>query len=146
MPEWPLKTNSNTLISLFSTDGKNQWKLSRHPAKNSAVVGLETLDDGTILLMERAYSSPFSPIIISLRRIELTAYCTNTTHLCTATSLLEMNSHKGWFIDNYEGISTHKPSHFLIISDDNESPLQDTLLSYFQLPNDDVLHHSIDTK
>jgi hypothetical protein len=145
-PEWSLKSHSNTDITLFSADGKNQWKLPRYPAKNSALVGLETLNDGSLLLMERTYNSLLSPIIISLRRVVLAPHCTNSTTTCTVNMLLEMNSHKGWFIDNYEGISLHNNHNFFIISDDNESPLQDTLLSYFQLVNEDFFQYSVLTK
>jgi hypothetical protein len=42
--------------------------------ENSALVDMAALPDGSLLTLERAYASPFQPLIISLRRVWLLAW------------------------------------------------------------------------
>jgi len=121
-PEKPLKGNHQVVI--YSLAGQ-QWSFPLHSAPNSAVVALETLEDGSLLVLERAFVSVLQPLIISLRRVFLE---TGKVEL-----IAEFNDSKGWHLDNFEGLTHQRGNYFFMVSDDNESQFQRTLLSYFEL-------------
>lgn len=135
-PERPLKSNSPTHIMLYALNDQ-RWQVPRHPAPQSSVVAMETLADGSILVMERAFISIFRPLIISLRRVCLTDRpSTDAEHapkLALSEQVAEFNNTQGWNLDNFEGLTHHRGNFFLMISDDNQHPLQKTLFSYFKL-------------
>lgn len=126
-PEWSLRGVSRKQIVLYDLTGKT-WTFPRHSAPNSAVTSLETLDDGSILVLERSYVSLFHPLIIALRRIWL-----DSNQVTRIENVAIMRSDKGWNIDNFEGLTQHKPKHFFMVTDDNSSVIQRILLSYFAL-------------
>ena len=122
-PERPLKGHQDIII--YSLTG-NTWHFPLHSAPKSSVVALETLDDGSLLVLERAFVSVWQPFIVSLRQVWL-------GNPCQVKLIAELNNRKGWRLDNFEGLTHHQGHHFFMVSDDNESFLQDTLLSYFEL-------------
>ena len=46
------------------------------------------------------------------------------------------NSKRGWKIDNFESVARHEGNRYFVISDDNENPIQKTLLLYFEIISD----------
>jgi len=126
-PEWPLKgqnaVDGQHKHKLYALDGK-QWTFPAYPAPNSAIVALEALEDGSVLILERAFSSIFQPVIISLRRVWLSG-----NHRLIAV----FDSSQAWEVDNFEGLTHHRGKYFFMVSDDNENSLQRTLLSYWEL-------------
>jgi hypothetical protein len=134
-PEWPLKLGQKTSDflqgeykhSIFALNGK-QWQIPAYPALNSGIVAVEALDDGSILVLERAFVSVFEPFIISLRRVWLSDDGNSKVE-----QVAVFDSTKGWKVDNFEGLTHHKGKFFLMVSDDNNSSLQRTLLSYWEL-------------
>ncbi len=132
-PEFGLKNTAKNEIILYSTTGK-RWRLVRYSGPSSALVALETLPDGSLLLLERVFESPLQPIKIILRQTWLNSDCEFSENTyCNSKTLSIFNSAKGWSIDNYEGLTRHKGNHFFIGSDDNDMWFQRTLLSYFQV-------------
>lgn len=130
-PEWPLRQLAKNRTRLYAVD--SFWEWDAYPAPNSAVVALEMLDAQRLLVMERAFTSVFKPLIISLREVHLTENCANGKGDCVVKNLAVLDNSQGWLIDNFEGLSHHQGRFFFMISDDNESPWQSTLLSYFEL-------------
>ncbi|MCP4698369.1 MAG: esterase-like activity of phytase family protein [Gammaproteobacteria bacterium] len=124
--EYPLRGEDT--YSIYSLNGK-RWDVSAYPAPNSALTALETLEDGSLLMLERAFVSVAKPFIVSLRRIWLPRQ--NTPPLFRQAALFDDT--KGWQLDNFEGLARHRKTFFFMISDDNINPLQQTLLSYFEL-------------
>ncbi len=135
-PEWPLKLGQKTSDflqgeyehSIFALDGK-QWQIPAYPALNSGIVALEALKDGSILVLERAFVSVFQPFIISLRRVWLS----DDGKKNKVEQVAVFDSTKGWKVDNFEGLTHHRGKFFFMVSDDNNSSLQRTLLSYWEL-------------
>ncbi len=131
VPEWPLKVKKTTLFlkehqhTIYALDSNKQWTFPAYPVPNSAIVALETLTDGSILLLERAFVSIFQPIVISIRQLWLEKK--------KLSSVAVFDNSKGWSVDNFEGLTHHKGTHFLMVSDDNDHVLQRTLLSYWEL-------------
>lgn len=128
-PEEPLK---GTQPTLYATKGLT-WPIPPSPVRNSAITGLETLPDGSLLLLERAYVSLLQPIVISLRQIQLSPTCRNHNQPCPARTLANFSSAQGWSIDNFEGLAYHNANRFFMVSDNNASWLQRTLLSYMEI-------------
>jgi hypothetical protein len=132
-PEYALKNTSDSEIILYATTGK-RWRIKRYPSPGSALVAIETLPDGSLLLLERVYKSALQPIEIVLRQTSLDPSCEfDKNKYCKSSTLSIFNSAKGWLIDNYEGLTRHKKNRFFISSDDNEMWFQRTLLSYFEI-------------
>lgn len=133
-PERPLRGNTGKVI-IYALDGQHRWQFPSHSAPKSAVVALETLADGSILVLERAFVSKFRPLIISLRQITL-SHCQSgkkPSVNCKPKQIFVFNNSKGWRIDNFEGLTRHRAKHFFMISDNGQNFFQRTLLSYFEI-------------
>lgn len=134
-PEVPLRGDSK--IKLYGLDGK-QWQIPRFPVADNAIVGMETMPDGALLLLERAFSSMLAPIIISLHKVELDDACRVDTaksdnHLCASRPIAILSSSNGWDLDNFEGLARYQGNRYFMVSDNNRFWLQRTLLSYIEV-------------
>ena len=47
--------------------------------------------------------------------------------------IVRFDSSKGWRLDNFEGLAHYRGRRYFMVSDDNRSPLQKTLLVYFEI-------------
>ena len=47
--------------------------------------------------------------------------------------MIKFSSTDGWKIDNFESVTHHRNDRYFVISDDNESVFQKTLLVYLQV-------------
>ena len=133
-PEVPLRGNDT--ITLYSLEGK-RWRIPAFPVADNAIVGMETMPDGSLLLLERAFSSMLSPIIISLHKVQLADDCQinnkTSTKACSRQPVAILSSSKGWDLDNFEGLARHRGNRYFMVSDNNRFWLQRTLLSYFEV-------------
>jgi hypothetical protein len=130
--ELPLKNAPVNYQTLYSNQGK-LWHFKQSAERNSAVTGLETMPDGNILVLERSYNGLFSPIIIRLRKVNL-SLCNQQQH-CNVEDIAVFNSIDGWRVDNFEGLTHYKNNQYLMISDDNQNPLQNTVLVLLTIKN-----------
>lgn len=130
-PEWPLKGNKGTIV-IYALDG-HEWRLPHYPAPNSAVVALEALPDGSVLVLERCFVSPLQPVIISLRRVWLSTCPCDAGKDSRFKQMAVFDNTQGWLIDNFEGLTRQRGHHFFMISDDNQSSWQRTLIVYFEI-------------
>lgn len=128
--EKPLRNDSPGIIRLFTTDGRF-WLYPLGKAPGSALVAMETLSDGSILTLERAFVSALQPFTISLRRTQLAR--PTQTALLLVNDVAVFRSDADWRLDNFEGLTHHREQRFFAISDDNCSSFQRTLLLYFAL-------------
>jgi hypothetical protein len=128
--ELPLKANPENQQTLYSQRGQ-EWHFPRHNAAESSVTALEVLPNGDILVLERAFSGIFSPLVVSLRQVMLNQ-CDKFSH-CKTRDLAVFNSGEGWNIDNFEGLTHLGGNRYLMVSDDNKNPLQQTLLVMFEI-------------
>ncbi|CAK0777509.1 conserved hypothetical protein [Gammaproteobacteria bacterium] len=120
-PEWPLRSADPTQFSLYSLGGKN-WTFPRGNAPQNALVDMTVLPDGSLITLERAFVSYFKPMLITLRRVFLTA------ESAEVREIVVFDTTRGWRIDNFEGLTSLGDGRLLIVSDDNNNPLQRTLL------------------
>lgn len=127
-PEMPLKGQPRNLHTLYSTKGK-QWSFMAYPAKNSGISGLETLSDGNLLVMERAWSGILNPLVVSLRYLDF-KQCSKDG-ACTVQDLKVLSSHL--LVDNFEGLTHIQGNQYLMVSDDGNEELLRTALTLFTL-------------
>lgn len=138
-PEQPLttpplaKNGRFNVIYTLADGGKHSWTFPVAPASNSAIVALEALADGSVLVLERSFISVWQPLIISLRQLWLTECQQCSQAPATVKLIAEFNNQKGWNLDNFEGLTQQSGPYFFMVSDDNDSALQHTLLTYFEL-------------
>ena len=127
--EWPLKKNDKKQHTVYALSGK-EWHFKAEPERKSAVVAMEVMDDGNLLVIERSYTGLMNPFIITLKKV----YIKNSkSKMCKTKILAKMNTHKGWDIDNFEGLAKVGKNRYVMISDDNDNFFQKTLLIYFEV-------------
>ena len=128
--ELPLKGKSKKTQTLYSQSGK-EWDFPSHKAKESSVTALEVLENGDILVLERAFSGIFNPLVISLRQVQLKK-C-NKKGLCPVKDIAIFDNSDGWNVDNFEGLTKLAGNQYLMVSDDNKSPLQQSIMVMFEV-------------
>jgi hypothetical protein len=121
----PMKGRNNQ--RLYALNGEN-WEYFMEKHKGNGVTAMEALPDGRILFMERAWHSMLSPLIVTLKEGRFTQ-----DGKLELRVIATLNSAKGWALDNFEGLTRHRGERFFMVSDDNNSPLQRSLLFYFEL-------------
>ncbi|PIE82977.1 MAG: hypothetical protein CSA09_04095 [Candidatus Contendobacter odensis] len=131
--EAPLRKQPNDQIQLFTSKGRF-WRYPLGGAPGSSLVAMESLSAGMLLTLERAYTAPLRPLIISLRQTELPM--PNAKKVLKVKDIAIFDSSKGWLMDNFEGLAHHRSQRFFMVSDNNCSVWQTTLLLYFELNND----------
>lgn len=123
---WPEK-----LTRLFTLDDQHEWRYPLADNANSALTAMENLD-GDLLTLERAYSPPAS-LVIRLRRAHLEA-----DGSVSVSELARLSNGDGWSVDNFEGLTRIGGHRYLMISDDNFSLMQRTLLTCFAVTGVDA--------
>ena len=127
--EWPLKKDDKKRQTIYALSGK-QWHFKAEPEPNSAVVAMEVMDDGNLLVMERSYTGLLNPMVITLKKVMIRR-CPKG--LCPTEIVAKMSNHQGWDIDNFEGLARVGKNRYVMVSDDNENFFQKTLLLYFEV-------------
>ena len=108
---------------LFNTLGISDRIKYENPAATN-IVGAEHIDSNNLLILDRQYESIIKPVTYCLRSLNLTSKNMN--------NIACFNNKKGWKLDNFEGLARRGDNNYFLISDDNESILQKTLLIYFR--------------
>jgi len=127
--EWPLKKDNKKFQTIYALSGK-EWHFKAEPEGNSAISAIEVMDDGNILVLERSFTGYMNPFVVTLKKVYLNR-CRKG--ICPVKILVKMNSHKGWNIDNFEGLAKVGKHRYVMISDDNDNFFQKTLLIYFEV-------------
>lgn len=126
-PERPLKDEPEDHIPIVALDGQ-RWPYPPLDPEHSALAGMDTLPDGRLLLLERLYASIFQPIYFSVRRLKI-----GPAGTVLGIDDIVSFSRSRWRIDNFEGIAYQDHERFFLVSDDNKSALQRTLLIYCEI-------------
>ena len=127
-PEWPLRDGPNGYVPIVAAN--RSWLYPLYNAPNSSLVAMEALPDGSLLTLERAFVSLLRPLVITLRLSHLP---TSTREPLVVKDVAVFDNSQGWLLDNFEGLTRHRGQRFFMISDDNRSVLQSSLLVYFEL-------------
>lgn len=128
--EFPLKNDNIKYQTIYSSLGK-KWHFPASRPRKSAITGLETLPNGDLLILERAWRNPFIPITINLLHLQMNN-C-NDKRECETQTVASLSGSDGWALDNFEGLTHYDKNQYLMISDNNNNPLQNTVLVLFEL-------------
>lgn len=126
-PEIALKGLPENLHTVYARN--RQWSFMAYPAKNSSISGMDVMPDGSLLILERAWSGLGNPMVISLRRVDLKACSKDGA--CQAENLKVLSSIL--LVDNYEGLTHIKGDLYMMVSDDGKHDLLRTLLTSFRI-------------
>ena len=127
-PERPLNDTMNHSLSLHTMNNK-KWFFTANNDKYGSLVGLTTLPDNRLIALERIFPGVIAGVSNVIHLISL------DTKLLKQKTLVKLKPTDGFFNDNFEGISWHKNNRFFMISDDNDSIFQRTILVYFEIPD-----------
>jgi hypothetical protein len=114
-------------------DNSRFAELSYAPAEGFRVTDCAALNNGDVIVLERRYV-PFG--ILSVRLTVLKFNSIRPSAKLTGQELLKLEQPLA--VQNFEGVATQQTSKgtmIYIVSDDNYSPFQQTLLIQFLLPN-----------
>ena len=123
-PEKPL--HNKKYHKLYTKN--NYWKFK---AKGS-ITALEFIDENRVLVLLRKFDDFTRERKTTLIALDLRK-CKNS--ICKTKMIAKFNSLCGWRIDNFEGLTKVAKNRFLMISDDNGSFFQKTLLVFFEIVN-----------
>ncbi len=127
--EWPLKRYNKKKQTIYTMSGK-KWHFKAEAEGRSSVSAMEVMDDGNILVIERSFTGYTNPLVVTIKKVYLSQV---KNGMCKTEVLLKMNSHKGWDVDNFEGLTRVGKNRYLMVSDDNNNFFQKTLLIYFEI-------------
>ena len=126
--EYPKKSDNRYFQTIYTTSGK-QWHLKLDPIKKNAIVAIEVMDDGNLLILERAHKN-FFDFIITLEKLYING-CKQS--LCKQRKILQMDSQKGWRLEDFEGLANLGAGKFVMVSDNSNSIFFKTKLVYFKI-------------
>ncbi len=116
-------------IPLIDQQGRRWFYPTFEP--DGALVALEAMPDGGLMVLERAFTPPFSPWVITLSRIAPTPANLGTT--LEPRLLARFDGTEGWRVNNFEGMTRHRGNRYFMVSDDGGHPLLQTQLLYFEV-------------
>ncbi len=123
-PELPLKNKLNYLHTLYAKD--KTW----HFTLKAPISSMAFMSKHKLLVIQRKYNKKSTDATLYLTQVNLNK-C--TLNICSSKILAKLKTSKGWNIDNFEGLTKVGKNRYLMISDDNNSPLQKTLLVLFEV-------------
>ena len=118
-PERPLRNADQGHLTVYRA---RQWSFTPFDARHSALLGLETLPDDNLWVLERRYISLRAPIVVILRRLEL---ADDPTLPPVVSELARMDGSRGRAIDYFEAVAWHQGAGYFLISDDNARATKD---------------------
>jgi len=128
--ERPINHQANTKQTIYSLKGK-EWHFKAESYPNSSVTALEVMDDGNIILIERAYNGLSNPFYITLKKVYLNQ-C-NKKSECKSEVLATFSSAEGWGYNNFEGLAKVGKNRYVMVSDNNGRSFLPTNLTYFRV-------------
>jgi hypothetical protein len=131
-PQRPLKDVNRGLHSLYDSHDRI-WTFPPLDGESTSLVDLAAEPDGRVLVLERRYQSIFMPVIFAIRRLTADVDANPAGGPLSVEDLAIINNTEGWSIDNFEGIAHHRGNRWFMVSDDNNSALQSTILVYFEI-------------
>jgi len=123
VPEGALKHEDKNYHTLYSL--KKRWKFKA----DARVTAIEIMPDKKLLVLERGFSYLQGHSII-LSKVDI-RNCAD--EICSKEVLASLKSTEGWNLDNFEGLTRLYDNVYLMISDDNASFMQKTLLVLFEV-------------
>ena len=128
--EYPIRYYKKRFQTIYSLKGK-KWHFLTEKYRHSAVTAMEVMDDGNILIIERAYNGIYNPFYITLKKVYIDN-C-NSKNICKTKVLATLSSSNGWGYNNFEGLTRVGKDRYLMVSDNNGHYFLSTVLVYFRV-------------
>ena len=122
-PEVPVKDKKHH--TLYSKNKEYKFKQS------GDIKGLEFINEGKLLVMQRNYDSKKDEINIIFNNVDLST--SNANNICKSETLAKLKSKDGWKLYNFEGLTKVSKNRFLMISDNHGEKSQKTFLVFFEI-------------
>ena len=124
-PERPLRGEGASSLPLLALDGRRfDYPLT---SGSTALVGMDFMPDGSLLVLERDLDLLMLRLSIRLRLVDDMSPEREGGAL-SARDLAVFDTTGGWRMDNFEGLTRLQGEHILMVSDDNQSVMQRTLM------------------
>lgn len=123
-PQKPLNHVDQSMHTLFSQ--KRRWRFKA----DADITAIQSMSDGSLLVLEREFHLLSLGHTLWLKKVPLME-CKGD--ICPAKTLMNLKSSDGWRLDNFEGLTRIGDDMYLMISDDNDSFLQECLVILFQI-------------
>ena len=123
-PELPLKHEHGKYHTIYAKD--KSWKFKAR----GNITALEFIDKNRVLVLLREFNEFTRKRVTTIREVNLKK-CKKS--ICKSEVLARLDSSDGWKIDNFEGLTKIGKNRYLMISDDNGSFFQKTLLVLFEI-------------
>jgi len=127
--ENPTRNHRDGFQRIYSLSGK-VWAFRPETELNTGIVSMAVMDDGNLLVLERAFIRWNYPFVVTLKKVYLNP---KPGHACRTKILAKMDMHSGWWVDNYEGLTKVGPHRYVMISDDDFKWYRPTLMMYFEV-------------
>ncbi len=109
--EFPVNGQEKTEQTIYALDG-TEWNFKAEEYENSAVTAIEVMDDGNLLVLERAYKEGIIPsFYITVKKLYL-GDC-NAERECKTEKLYS----KLLYLKNYEGLTKVGKNRYLMVTD-----------------------------
>ena len=123
-PEIALVNENEEYHTLYAKD--KSWKFQAE----GSIVALEFMDKNRVMVLLRSFNEFTRKRVTVLSEINLKK-CKNG--ICKSKILARLDSSDGWNLDNFEGLTKVGKNRYLMVSDDNGSFFQKTLLVLFEI-------------
>ena len=130
--EYPLHKRNKRDQTIYNLNGK-VWHFKAESDENSAITAIETMDDGNLLILERAYAGITKPYVITIKKLYLNK-C-DKKQKCLSKVISKFYRRKDSIVSNYEGLTRVGKNKYLMVSDNNHKKYLRTLLIYFEIIN-----------
>jgi len=127
--ENPTRNHHDGFQRIYSLSGK-VWAYQAEKELNTGIVSMAVMDDGNLLVLERAFIRWNYPFVVTLKKVYLDP---KPGHACRTRILAKMDIHSGWWVDNYEGLAKVGKNRYVMISDDDFKWYRPTLMMYFEV-------------
>ena len=125
--EYPLRGMKKGYHDIYTQKGK-LCAIKRD--RFNAIVAMEMMDDGDILLLQRKFLWKSLTMENTLSKVHTKQI---KEGVCKVDILAWMSNKDGWDIDNFEGLTSYHDNLYLMVSDDNGNFFQKTILTLFEI-------------
>jgi len=128
--EYPKRGVDRSNQTIYTTKGY-EWKLKMENVKRNGISEIEVMDDGNLLILERAFNWFIGKFEVNLVKLNIKNCKTN--QYCPKEVVLKLKINNFFNMENFEGLTKIGHNKYLLISDDNNNILAVTKLVYFEL-------------
>jgi len=128
--EYPKEGVNRSNQTIYTTKGY-KWRLKMENVKRNGISEIEVMDDGNLLILERAFNWFIGKFEVNLVKLNIKNCKTN--QYCPKEVVLKLKINNFFNMENFEGLTKIGHNKYLLISDDNNNILAVTKLVYFEL-------------